>query len=79
MKARYPGTCPLCYKAWHKDALVARWLSKLVHQGCRDQEAARIQTEGSVRTLPDARGYADAKKLVTSTRIRRDRKARITL
>lgn len=70
MKAKFPGTCKQCDKPWYKDAGIARWLGSWVHEACRAQAISDKRSEGSVTTLPDARGYADRPKHVSSKTIR---------
>lgn len=70
MKARFPGTCKECNNPWYKDAEIARWLGSWVHDGCRTQAVAAKRSEGSVTTLPDARGFADQPSRISSKTIR---------
>ena len=74
MKSRYDSNvnCKPCDNPWYKGAEISRWLGSYVHQGCKDREAAAIQSAGRVTALPEHRGRADVAPKVGVKRIRQE-------
>ena len=72
MKAKYASKepCWLCGLPWAPGAPIANWLGDWVHGGCKAARAASVASEGVRTELPDARGWADKPKQVSSRTIR---------
>lgn len=70
MKSRYAGHCHLCELQWDVGDSIGKLLGKWVHEDCKAAEIAARTSLGGRQALPDARGSADKKNVVSSRRSR---------